>query len=262
MSGSAASALEPTGWPDSAKPSTTLPSRSSWRGESIRSSLRSGYANLRFALADDLPPVLLRLGLDRRHAVLDGLDARGHGELLLGEAHAAELHRQAPELARLADGARDLRHGPEAMEDAAREADRLRELLVNVDRVEVARRARVAVGEVAVRRDLELGALLSGFERAHRRMLVQVAAQSVSPSWFVERLSKTKNCSPPRSETSLTSTSVAISSPATIGGPHTNSWPPWTMREKSMPTSGSKSAGAIARPPNTTANIGGATTSA
>ena len=93
-------------------------------------------------------------------------------------------------------------------------------------------------------------------------MLVQVPVQTVSPSWFVERLSKTKNCSPPRSETSLTSTSVAISSPATTGGPQTNYWPPWTMREKSMPTSGSKSAGAIARPPNTTANIGGATTSA
>ena len=43
-----------------------------------------------------------------------------------------------------------------------------------------------------------------------------------------------------------TSTSVRISSPATTSGPHSNCWPPWTMSAKSMPTSGSKIAGAMA----------------
>src|SRR3954453_14422225 len=253
MSGSAASALEPTGWPDSANPSTTLPSRSSWRGESIPSESKN---HLGLALADDPAAVLLGLGLDLRHAVGFIRDGRGDGDLLLGEAHAAELDLEALELPRLADRAGDLGHRPEAMEDAAGEPDRLGELLVDVDRVEVAGRARVAIRQVTVRGDLQIGDL------GHRTMLVQVPGHTVSPFWFVERLSKTKNRSPPRSATSLTSTSVAISSPATTGGPHTNSWPPWTMREKSMPTSGSKSAGAIARPPNTTANIGGATTSA
>ena len=41
----------------------------------------------------------------------------------------------------------------------------------------------------------------------------------------------------------FTVTVVVISSPATTSGPQANSWPPWTIRAKSMPTSGSNSAG-------------------
>src|SRR4051812_6641444 len=130
MSGSAASALEPTGWPDSAKPSTTLPSKSSWRGESIPSESKN---HLGLALANDPAAVLLGLGFDLRHTVGFAGDRRGDRELLLGEAHAAELDFESLELARLAHGARDLRHGPQAMEDAAWEADGLGEVLVDVD---------------------------------------------------------------------------------------------------------------------------------
>src|SRR3954452_6911062 len=116
MSGSAASALEPTGWPDSANPSTTLPSSSSWRGESIPSESKN---HLGLALADDPAAVLLGLGLDLRHAVGFAGDGRGDGDLLLGEAHAAELHLEAPERAGMAHRARDLRQGQELMGDAA-----------------------------------------------------------------------------------------------------------------------------------------------
>src|SRR5829696_3668971 len=129
MSGSAASALDPTGWPDAAKPSTTLPSRSSWRGGSIPSESKN---HLGLALADDPAAVLLGLGLDLPHAVGLVGDRRCDGDLLLGEAHAAELDLEALELAGLADRAGDLRHGPEAMEDATGEPDRLGELLVDV----------------------------------------------------------------------------------------------------------------------------------
>jgi hypothetical protein len=44
---------------------------------------------------------------------------------------------------RLGLRAGDLRHRPQAVQDLARQPDRLRELVVDVDRVEVARRARV-----------------------------------------------------------------------------------------------------------------------
>jgi hypothetical protein len=37
-----------------------------------------------------------------------------------------------------------------------------------------------------------------------------------------------------------------ISSPATTTGPHANSWPPWTMVAKFIPTSGSRMAGPMA----------------
>ena len=44
------------------------------------------------------------------------------------------------------------------------------------------------------------------------------------------------------------SASVVISSPATTGACQVNSWPPCTMRAKSMPTSGSSTSGKTARP--------------
>src|SRR5689334_12264272 len=55
--------------------------------------------------------------------------------------------------------------------------------------------------------------------------------------------------------------SVVIVSPAQTGSPHSNSWLPWSMRAKLMPTSGSRIAGATEPVEKTTANIGGATTS-
>jgi hypothetical protein len=61
-----------------------------------------------------------------------------------------------------------------------------------------------------------------------------------------ERDSNTKKPMPARSETLATSTSVVISSPATTSGPQVNSCSPWTMRARSIPTSGSKNAGRTA----------------
>src|ERR1700729_143300 len=61
---------------------------------------------------------------------------------------------------------------------------------------------------------------------------------------------------------SLTVIVVSISSPATTTTPQSKSWLAWSMLGKSIPSSGSNSAGQSARPPYTTANIGGATTSA
>ncbi len=93
-------------------------------------------------------------------------------------------------------------------------------------------------------------------------MFVQVPVHTVSPRWFSDTDSNTKNAISPRSEMALTVVVVVISSPATTGGPQTNSWAPWTIMAKLMPTSGSNRAGATDRLAYTTANIGGATRSA
>src|SRR5205085_6803885 len=61
---------------------------------------------------------------------------------------------------------------------------------------------------------------------------------------------------------SLTDVVVVISSPATTSGPHSNTWPPWTIIAKLRPMSGSKIGGPTDGALYTTANIGGATTSA
>ena len=45
---------------------------------------------------------------------------------------------------------------------------------------------------------------------------------------------------------SLTLAVVVISSPATTGGPHSNSWPPWTIIAKLSSISGSKIGGPTA----------------
>ena len=45
---------------------------------------------------------------------------------------------------------------------------------------------------------------------------------------------------------SLSVATVVIVSPAQTGSPQTNSWPPWTIIAKFMPTSGSKIAGRTA----------------
>jgi hypothetical protein len=75
-------------------------------------------------------------------------------------------------------------------------------------------------------------------------MLVQVPVHTVSPSWLTDCDSKTKKPLPARSSIDLTETVVVISSPATTSGPQANSYPPWTISAKLIPTSGSNSAGA------------------
>ena len=70
----------------------------------------------------------------------------------------------------------------------------LGELVVDVDRVEVARRAGVAVRQVLVGSDLQLRDLSPG-EASPRHppltMLVQVPRATSAPSWFVDTDSNT-----------------------------------------------------------------------
>src|SRR5205807_5331154 len=86
-----------------------------------------------------------------------------HHDFLSHAAHPPELHREALELLWPASGlgvrARHLRHRPQAVEDPAGEAYLLGERLVDVDRVEVARRACVADGDVRVGGHPQLGPL-------------------------------------------------------------------------------------------------------
>jgi hypothetical protein len=88
-------------------------------------------------------------------------------------------------------GARDLGHRPQAVEDPARQADRARELVVDVDRVEVARRARVANGQVAVGSDLQVRQPLAGVHHSPLTMQVHLPVQTRSPRWLSERDSNT-----------------------------------------------------------------------
>ena len=133
----------------------------SYCGGRARAGSRLGRAHsgseLGLGVADDALAALLRLGLDHHDAVALLLDRAGDGDLLLGEAHPAELHGEPPERARVAAGgrhvgARHLGHHVEAVQDVARQAHLLGELGVDVDRVEVSGGARVAVREVLVRR--------------------------------------------------------------------------------------------------------------
>src|SRR5680860_139631 len=131
-------------------------------------SITGGSIQLKLGLgvADDLVAALLGHRVHHHGAVAGLLDGARHRDLLLGHAHAAELHGEALEGARIAAGrahvgARHLGHAIEAVKDVARQAHLLGELVVDVDRVEVARGARVAVREVLVRRDLQLGDLIA-----------------------------------------------------------------------------------------------------
>src|SRR3954451_519737 len=115
----------------------------------------------RYRVADDLVPALLRNGVDHNPAVALLRDRARHRDLLLGEAHPAKLHGQPLERAGVAAGGGrvgpgHLSHRVEAVEDVAGQARLLGELGIDVDRVEVARRAGVAVRQILVRRDLEL----------------------------------------------------------------------------------------------------------
>ena len=75
----------------------------------------------------------------------------------------------------------------------AGQADGLCELGVDVDRVEVARRARVAVRQVLVGSDLQLGIWSPGdsLDSASSTMLVQVPRATSAPSWFFDTDSNT-----------------------------------------------------------------------
>src|SRR4051794_13424039 len=149
-------------------------------------------ADLGLSVSDDGSPGLFCNCFYDRDAIFLLADRRAHDDLLLGHPHAAELHAEALEPVGTATALglrpRDLGHGVEAVQDLAGQADLLGELLVDVDRVEVARRARVADREVLVRHHRQLRDL-----HAHtpRTMLVHVPTQTSSPSWLTERDSKT-----------------------------------------------------------------------
>src|SRR3954447_16102065 len=220
--------------------STAADCRRRLRGDSERSRPLL-EDELGLGVADDRAPVLLGDGVDDGDAVLDAIDLPGHRDLALEHPHPAERDAQALERVRAAGRlglrAGDLGHRPEAVEDLARQPDLLGEVVVDVDRVEVARRTGVADGQVPVRRDLDRRDLVA---RAHpRTMFDQVPTHTVSPSWFSETDSNVYKPISPRAEISLTMSVVLPSSPAMTSGPQRNSWPLWSSRAKSMPTSGS-----------------------
>ena len=107
----------------------------------------------------------------------------------------AQVARAHTDAAGVRLGARDLGHRPQPVQDPPGQADRLGELLVDVDRVEVARGAGVAVGQEAVGRDTQLRKVLAVLQVVHahtpRTMFVHVPVQTVSPSWRLDTLSKT-----------------------------------------------------------------------
>ena len=92
-------------------------------------------------------------------------------------------------------GARDQAHHVEAVQDRVRQPDRLGELGIDVDRVEVARGAGVAVRQVLVGGDPQLGDLRrlrsTRPSQTPLTMLVQVPRTTWSPSWLTEMVSKT-----------------------------------------------------------------------
>ena len=203
-----------------------------------------------------LSPCAASVSTDDPVAV-DRLDGAGDDDLLLRQPHPAELDREPLQRPRIAAGERcgvgsgDEAHRVEAVEDVARQADRLRELVVDVDRVEVARGARVAVRQVLVRRDPQLRDRVS--RRSSRpsqtplTMLVQVAAHDLG-AVLVDGSRSRRRRSPCRLSRRSRGTSavVVISSPEQAGSPHSKSWPPWTIVAKFIPTSGSNIAGASA----------------
>jgi len=77
------------------------------------------------------------------------------------------------------------------VQDPARQADAVGELLVDVDRVEVTRCVCVADRDVCVGGDLELDPLAGLPDDAPRTMLVQVPVQTASPRWLRDTDSNT-----------------------------------------------------------------------
>src|SRR5262249_37215883 len=157
---------------------------------------RSADPNLGHGIPNDALTALLGFGADDRGIAVDLANGPLDRDLLAEAPHSAELNAELPQrlgaAGGLGVGAGDLGHRPEAMEDAPRQADLLGELLVYVDRVEVARGPGVADGDVLVGGDLELDrvALLETHDPP-LTMLVQVPMQTVSPCWFLDTDSKT-----------------------------------------------------------------------
>ena len=163
MSGSAASAFEPTGWPVAAKQSTTLRSSSSWRGVSTRQIGRGGPAGASSASALRMIclPALLGLGRDAR--VPSSPTSLTRAVTVISCSGRPRPRNWTLRRCSASGPAGRLRHararpGPSSTGRAgcARAGRPRGELLVDVDRVEVARRARVADGQVLVRRDPQL----------------------------------------------------------------------------------------------------------
>src|SRR5215213_5397128 len=153
-----------------------------WREESSTPS-NLGAGQLGFGVLDDL--VVALGGLERDNALL--VLGSGDDDLLLRQAHSAELNGQPAQRARVAAaglgaGASDLRHRVEAVQDVRREPHLLGELRVEVDRVEVARRARVAIRQVLVGRHLQLDVHC----QTPLTMFVQVPRTTSWPSWLRE----------------------------------------------------------------------------
>ena len=78
------------------------------------------------------------------------------------------------------------------MQDSPRQPDRPRELVVDVNRVEVTGRTRVANGDVGVGRHPQLDPVaLAQAHCAPRTMFVQTPVQTGSPCWLTDSDSNT-----------------------------------------------------------------------
>src|ERR1700686_2074595 len=97
--------------------------------------------HLGLGVANDPLAVLLGEGVDDGAPVGDLADGAGDEHLLLGYAHAAKLNGEALEVlgptGGLGLGAGDLSHAPETVQDTPWQPDGTREILVDVDWVEV-----------------------------------------------------------------------------------------------------------------------------
>src|ERR1039457_1812406 len=98
--------------------------------------------------ANDRPRLLLRRGADDQPLPRPLLDDRADHDLVLGECDAAKLDREPLEMLgtseRLGLGARQQGHRVEAVKDPPGKPNRLGELIVEMDRIEVAGGAGVA----------------------------------------------------------------------------------------------------------------------
>ncbi len=158
----------------------------------------AGPDRLQRELADrapDDPAAGLRgLRFDARHPVAHAADGAADGDLLPRHAHPAKLHGQPLEVlgstGRVGVGTRHLGHRPQPVQDATGQPDSLGELLVDVDRVEVARGTRVAHGHIRIRSDLQLDrvALAQRHDSAPRTIWRQTPVHTVSPRWLRDSL--------------------------------------------------------------------------
>ena len=172
----------------------------------------SGQLQLRLGVADD--PVV-SLGGDRigdQAAVSGLLDGRRDDDLLLREPHAAELDREPLQGSGVAAGgfgvgARNLRHRVQAVEDHSGQPDRFRELGIRVDRIRVARRLRIALGQAGVGGDPQLRQRVALLEVAHRCAPIKLRGRCRSrcrepsprpPGWWIRTRTRRSLCRPAR----------------------------------------------------------------